>query len=141
MDYKIERCANDEESEFIDESLYQFNLATVPVREDAQTYAVHRKAVDAEGKIIGGCLGLGIAWDFGYIDVLWVDEAYRGQGIGSALLAEVESVLKREGCNLVYLDTFDWQAKDFYLKQGYTVFGTLDDCPKGHCKYFMKKVF
>ena len=140
MDYRIERCANEEEAEFIDESLYQFNLATAPVREDAETYAVQRKAVDAEGNIIGGCLGLGIAWDFGFIDILWVDEAYRGQGIGSALLAEVEGVLK-ENCNLVYLDTFDWQAKDFYEKQGYTVFGTLEDCPKGHCKYFMKKVF
>ena len=41
---------------------------------------------------------------------------------------------------LIHLDTFDFQAKDFYLKHGYEVFGVLDDCPKGHKRYYMKKV-
>ncbi|PPE03578.1 hypothetical protein HCUR_00960 [Holospora curviuscula] len=25
--------------------------------------------------------------------------------------------------------TFDFQVKDFYLKQGYEIFGVLEDCP------------
>ena len=29
----------------------------------------------------------------------------------------------------VMLDTFDWQAESFYLRQGYTVYGRLPDCP------------
>jgi len=39
----------------------------------------------------------------------------------------------------IILDTFDFQAKDFYTKQGYEVFGILDNCPEGHKRYYMKK--
>ena len=78
-------------------------------------------------------------WNVAYIDTLCVDEAYRGKGLGAKLLAEVESAAKEKGCYLIYLDTFDFQAKEFYEKQGYAVFGVLDDCPKGHCRYYLKK--
>ena len=40
-----------------------------------------------------------------------------------------EEEAKAMGATLVHLDTFDWQAKDFYLKHGYEIFGVLDDCP------------
>jgi hypothetical protein len=38
-----------------------------------------------------------------------------------------------------YLDTFSFQAPDFYKKLGYEVFGELQDFPHGHQRYFMKK--
>lgn len=41
---------------------------------------------------------------------------------------------------MVHLDTFDFQAKDFYLKLGYQVFGVLDNCPQDHSRYFMSKI-
>ena len=53
---------------------------------------------------------------------------------------KVEEIAKERSANLVHLDTFDFQAKDFYLKHGYEVFGVLEDCPKGHKRYYMKKV-
>jgi ADP-ribose pyrophosphatase YjhB (NUDIX family) len=37
------------------------------------------------------------------------------------------------------LDTFDFQAKDFYLKHGYDIFGVLGNCPPGHERYYMRK--
>jgi hypothetical protein len=37
------------------------------------------------------------------------------------------------------LDTMSFQALDFYLKLGYTVFGRLDDLPEGHSRIFLKK--
>ena len=79
-------------------------------------------------------------WNVAYIDTLCVDEAYRGKGLGAKLLAEVESAAKEKGCYLIHLDTFDFQAKEFYEKQGYEVFGVLEDCPKRHCRYYLKKV-
>lgn len=39
----------------------------------------------------------------------------------------------------IILDTFDFQAKNFYIKQGYEIFGILDNCPEGHKRYYMKK--
>lgn len=62
-----------------------------------------------------------------YIDILWVNENYRHQGLGSKLLEYVEDTAKAKGCYLIHLDTFDFQAKDFYLKHGYEIFGTLKD--------------
>ena len=73
------------------------------------------------------------------MSVLWVDEAYRKQGLGSKVLGAVESEVKGNGCTIILLDTFDWQAKDFYEKNRYSVFGELKDCPKGHSRYYMSK--
>lgn len=72
--------------------------------------------------------------------VLFVDEKHRKQGLGHILLEAMEEEAKSLDIKLIHLDTFDFQAKDFYLKHGYEVFGVLDDCPQGHKRYYMKKV-
>ena len=46
---------------------------------------------------------------------------------------------KAAGCYMAQLDTFDFQAPGFYEKQGYEIFGTLTNAPKGHTHYYMKK--
>lgn len=74
-----------------------------------------------------------------HIDSLFVSEKYRGKNIGRTLLNKVESEAKQMGAKLAHLDTFDWQAKDFYLKFGYEIFGILEDCPEGHERYYLKK--
>lgn len=74
-----------------------------------------------------------------YIDVLWIKESFRKEGYGSILLNEIEKIAKEKECKLIHLDTFYFQAKDFYIKHGYEVFDILDDCPSGHKMYYMKK--
>lgn len=74
------------------------------------------------------------------INSLFVDEQYRHQGLGSFLLNKVETEVKELGAKLVHLDTFDFQAKDFYLAHGYEIFGILENCPKGHKRYYLKKI-
>lgn len=86
---------------------------------------------------INGCFYLG---EILYINVLLVDENYRGKQLGSRLLQKIETEAKAAGAKLAHLDTFDFQAKDFYVKHGYEVFGVLEDCPEGHTRYYMKKV-
>ncbi len=75
-----------------------------------------------------------------FISVLFVDEKYRGKGLGRRLLNYAEDKAKSLGVKLIHLDTFDFQAKDFYFKHGYVIFGILDDCPKGHKRYYLKKI-
>ena len=62
------------------------------------------------------------------------------QELGTRLLKEVEIIAKKEKCNLVHLDNFDFQAKDFYLEYGYEIFGILDRCPKNHKMYFLENI-
>ena len=64
---------------------------------------------------------------------------YRGQGLGKQLMEKAELRAKEKRCSLIHLNTFDFQAPEFYKKLGYTVFGELNNSPTGHKMYFLKK--
>ncbi len=70
---------------------------------------------------------------------LWVEEAFRRQGMASALMREPERKARELGCCLAMVGTFDWQAKSFYDKHGYLHNDTMTDVPKGHEHYFSHK--
>nr|WP_255313513.1 GNAT family N-acetyltransferase [Flavobacterium hibernum] len=98
-------------------------------------------ALDENGMEIGGILaGLGY-WNGLEIKILWVDEKYRNKGIGTQILKHVEKIAKDKGAEISMLDTFDFQAEDFYLKNGYEPIGEIKDFPKGYRRvYFSKKL-
>jgi len=91
------------------------------------------------GKIAGGVYGHYGSFNWLYIDTLWVSEEVRGSGHGSRLIDLIETEAARNSCTNVYLDTFSFQAPEFYKKLGYEVFGKLDDFPPGHSRIFMTK--
>jgi len=88
--------------------------------------------------VAGGVVAL-IYWDWLFVDLMWIKEELRGCGYGHRLLAMVEDEARKLGAKSVYLDTFSFQAPDFYKKHGYHVFGELHDFPTGHQRYFMTK--
>lgn len=92
-----------------------------------------------KNELVGGVLACSILWNILSIESVWVAENYREQGIAARLLKEVEEEAKAAGCYMAQLDTFDFQAPGFYEKQGYEIFGTLTNAPKGHTHYYMKK--
>lgn len=93
---------------------------------------------DENGEAVGGLFCDTFLYTL-YLDVLWVDERYRGMGYGKQLLAEAERIAREAGCTLAHTCTFSYQAPDFYQSQGYEVFGVLDDYPDGIKQYFLKK--
>ena len=93
---------------------------------------------DAEGAVVGGIDGL-VFGDWVYVKLLWVDAALRGQGRGTALLRRMEDEAVRLGCRNAHLDTYSFEARPFYEKNGYRVFATLEDFPPGHQKHFLRK--
>ncbi len=98
------------------------------------------KVSDSDGNIIAGCNLFINCWRDADLDILWVEEKYRRQGIGSALIHEAERTAREKGCHLMTLGTFDFQAKPLYEKYGFTVCGIIKDCPtKGHTHYDMIK--
>jgi len=56
-----------------------------------------------------------------YVDDLWVDSLYRGQGYGRKLLQALEDHFKGKGFNNINLVTSAFQAPDFYQKCGFEV--------------------
>jgi GNAT superfamily N-acetyltransferase len=92
----------------------------------------------SDEEIAGGVIGeLFFGWF--HVDLLWVKEELRGYGYGQRLLARIEAEARQRGAKNIYLDTFSFQAPDFYKKYGYEIFGTLPDFPPGHQRYFLKK--
>ena len=91
-----------------------------------------------DGEIVGGLIGE-ISWTWLHVDLLWIPENLRGQGFGQQLLTEAEDEARRRGAKNVYLDTFSFQAPDFYRQHGYEVFGELRDFPPGQQRFFMQK--
>ena len=136
--YLVKKCESGDK-EFIIDSLIEFNLSQVPTTRDYHFMDLSRKIVDENGTIVAGILCKLDSWGCLHVEILWVDRANRKAGLGSKILKEVEAISKAAGGHLVHLDTFDFQAKDFYLKNGYEIFGVLDDCPLGHKRYFLKK--
>lgn len=88
--------------------------------------------------IVGGVIG-STYWNWLHVDLMWLKEEFRHRGFGSRLLATAEEEARRRGAKNAYLDTFSFQALDFYKKYGYHVFGELPDFPAGHTRYFMTK--
>ena len=94
--------------------------------------------VDPDQKIVGGVLGE-LFWNWLHVELLWVPEELRGRGFGDRLLATIEDEARQRGAKNAFLDTFSFQAPDFYQQRGYRVFGELDDFPAGHSRYFFTK--
>lgn len=128
------------EVKFIDAKIVEFNNLHVPFTHNkSKSFNFHIK--DDHNTIIAGITAKMYFGQILYIDVLFVEENYRKSGLGSALLRKVEDVARLHGAKLAHLYTFDFQAKDFYIKHGYEVFGQLNDCPAGHICYYLKRSF
>jgi len=125
------------EGEAILKTLIDYNKTFVDLP-DSEPNELIFAIKDKQGKFIGGIQGE-YFWGILYIKLFALEKEYYGQKLGSVLLEHLEKAAKAKGCYMVYLDTFDFQAKDFYLKHHYEVFGVLDDCPPGHKRYFFTK--
>ena len=94
---------------------------------------------DEDGIIVGGVHGNYGSFGWMYIDTLWVSEQLRGVGYGTRMMDIIEGVGIENGAANAYLNTFSFQAPEFYKKRGYTVFAELEDFPIGHSRIFMRK--
>lgn len=91
-----------------------------------------------EGRLVGGLAGeTHMGWFF--LEILWVAPAFRGQGLGSRLLAAAEAEARHRGATNAYCNTFSFHAPDFYLARGYVPVGRLDDFPAGHYRLYLTK--
>ena len=87
---------------------------------------------EQDGKVVGCVAGMlppqslaeqagGIPSEYGRVQELYVDEKYRGQGIGQALMKKMEEYFRGKGCDIVYVDVFapNKNAYEFYRECGY----------------------
>jgi GNAT superfamily N-acetyltransferase len=136
MRISIENSLDQADAEIIRQGLGRYNTAHAG---DDQRQPLAIVVRDDQGQVQGGLLGM-IYWNWLAINIVWLHENLRGQGFGRQLMQMAEQVAIEHGCYAVHLDTFDFQAPDFYLRLGYTVWGRLDDLPPGHSRFYLKKM-
>lgn len=74
-----------------------------------------------------------------YIVSLWVEKSSRGKGLGNELLSASERKAIEKGCHSAYLYSYSFQSPEFYIKNGYAVFGKLEKFCGEHQKLFLQK--
>jgi GNAT superfamily N-acetyltransferase len=143
--FRIEAAVDKARRDVLSSRLRDTNTAASPIlralrgtpqeREDP----LHLWATDAAGELAGGLVGH--TWtSWLHVALLWVDERHRGTGLGGRLLAEAERIAREErGCRAARLETWDFQAPEFYKKQGYEVVCVIPDYPPGITEYTLTK--
>ena len=128
--------ADEEDAEAIDAGLGEYNNAQVPY--DHEWISLGKKIADDAGNTVAGCLAGVQGWHCAIIEMIWVDDALRNQGIGSRLLDEIEREAKENGAHTAIAVAFDWSLP-FFEKNGYAMAGIREDVPKGHSRYTLQK--
>ncbi|MBK9334218.1 MAG: GNAT family N-acetyltransferase [Ignavibacteria bacterium] len=129
-----------EERNIVLRGLNEYNLKQVPATLPGWWIKLEYVMKNDRQEVIAGILSELGYWCGLEVKILWVSEEWRNLGLGKRLLLETEKNAKAKGAVKSFLDTFDFQAKEFYLKNGYEVFGTLDNFPEGHKRYYMQKL-
>lgn len=126
---------DDNQIQEIENNLEEYDLNYISFRMDGN---IQIGAKIGE-KIVGGINACMTAFRILYVSTLYVDEAYRNQGIGRLLIGEMEIRAKQIGANMIRLDTFDWQGKEFYERLGYEQVGHYKNELDGFSEYFFLK--
>lgn len=103
--------------------------------DNLKDYSFH---IEEDEKIIAGIVA-GSTYNTLEIDYLYVDEKYRNQGLGSKLLKHVEECGKNDGLKFVLVNTYSFQAPEFYIKNNYELLYKLEKCFLDYDQYFFRK--
>lgn len=133
IEYSVEKNPTATDDKVIREGIVDFNSKTLNER------ATHFSVFAKDGpKIIGGAL----IWehiDTLYIEVLWCNEKYRKKGIGAKIMTMVDDIAKNKGVAKIFVDTYAFQAEDFYTKCGFYRIAIVPQYLMGHDRIFMRK--
>lgn len=129
-----------EDNKYVCNGLYSYNVEKTRglLKKPGVNIELYLKT--NEGKTIGAILCDTFSYCM-YIDVMWIDEAYRGKGYGKALINSAEKIAKENGCIFSHTCTFSYQSPWVYKSCGYEVFAIIEDYPDDIKQYFLKKVF
>jgi len=131
----VENDPSPADMHLLSERLYTYNVSHVGI-DDGRDLAVFLR--DSQSQLVGGLHGWTWA-GMAYIAIFWITEALRGQGYGTHILLAAEQEARARGCDRICLNSYSFQAPEFYQQRGYTVFSVLEDFPRHHRWYFLQK--
>jgi ribosomal protein S18 acetylase RimI-like enzyme len=141
----------------VEQANYRFEYQQEPIQEDEQILfegindeAVLKKKMnritsfgifikDAYGTVLGGLNGV-TYYGCLYVDMLWLKEELRHQGLGKKLMVEAEKIGYERRCSFATVNTMDWEALSFYQKLGYAIEFTRVGYLKESKMYMLRKM-
>ena len=137
MDFRITDDGNQRDIDEIYEMLKLYNLSN-RVKSENVPLGIYYE--DENGKKLAGLTGETFE-NWLCIHYLFVAENLRNQGIGSKIMLSAENEAQKRGCKYVFVDTFSFQAPQFYEKLGYKCVFTLREYPyTGERYYYVKEL-
>ena len=94
---------------------------------------------DEAQRTIGGLWGTSV-FRWLVVEYVLIPDDCRGLGLGTELMRRAEDIARERNCIGIWLDTYSFQARGFYEKFGFTMFGEVAEHPPGHQRHFMKKL-
>ena len=125
----------EEQAEDIEERLEAFDESYITYKMDGEI----RIGIEDDGKLVAGLDACVTNFKVLYVSTVFVDEEYRRKGLGARLMREMEKRAAAMGVNMIRLDTYDWQGKEFYETLGYECVGHYENKEDGFSEYFYLK--
>ena len=122
---------NQEQVEDIEERLEDFDESYITYKMDGEIQI----GIEDDGKLVAGLDACITNFKILYVSTVFVDEEYRRKGLGARLMREMEKRAAAMGVNMIRLDTYDWQGKEFYETLGYECVGHYDNKEDGFVTY------
>ena len=134
MCYKIIEL-NDTQVNDIEDRLYEYDKRHITYQMSGRI----RIGVVIDDKLIAGADACMASYKILYVSTVFVDENSRNNKIGTMLMKEIEKRAQLLGANIIRLDTFNWQGRDFYRSLGYEEFGFYESKADGFSEHFFIK--
>ncbi|MFJ8067123.1 GNAT family N-acetyltransferase [Psychrobacillus sp. NPDC096426] len=138
MGLHITQELNKKDKQYIDDELYKFNLNHFPVDLRGKYEEINVFLKEENGIVRGGILAE-VCWNWLEIHTFMIDEDIRKLGYGTTLLLELEKIALEKDCDFIKVDTLSFQALGFYEKNGYQVFGSINNVGRDYTHYYLKK--
>ncbi|MFX0050386.1 MAG: GNAT family N-acetyltransferase [Candidatus Hodarchaeota archaeon] len=138
--FTISTNPSEEEMRAIQRSLQDHNRKYPSGELDIPTPDISLVLKDANGNIVGGVI-TSMLTGVMHLEVLWVDEKYRGRGYGRDLVFQAERIGRKKGYTASQTWTFSFQAPGFYQSIGYKILGIFDGYTDGITEYVLLKKF
>lgn len=137
MSLTITQNISTEHKDYVQNKMIAFNHMHFPEHLKGRYQQLNMHVVNEEGMPFGGIVGE-FCWNWLEIQYLYVEPAQRKSGYGRALLRKAEELAKEKECDFIKVDTLSFQALDFYLKEGFHIYGRIENAGS-FTHYYLKK--
>ena len=134
---KITDSRNPDVEHYLSASIMDYGIAQLEGHSPRHASCAFSSAAD---QLVGGVFGYSTLNLF-VISYLFVNEAYRNQGLGKRLLQEIERIASQHACNIIRLNTLNKQVTTFYTNAGYLETVTIQEYMEGfNLVYYEKSI-